>query len=98
MPERSQEEVLSVTLRIMLVGLVASLGFELPSDNDLSRWSRSGREWVAARLAGFPGPPVEADQPVVETADVPTASPTFAEVPDANTDRSFEAASAAMVS
>ncbi len=38
-------------LRIMLVGLVASLGLELPSNDDVSHWTRSGRQWASARLA-----------------------------------------------
>jgi hypothetical protein len=50
-----------MTLRIMLVGLVASMGFELPSGGDLSSWTQSGREWVNARMADLTGSVVEAD-------------------------------------
>jgi hypothetical protein len=50
-----------MTLRIMLVGLVASMGFELPGTGDFSSWTQSGREWVSARMADLTGPVVEAD-------------------------------------
>ena len=85
-----------MTLRIMLVSLVASLGLELPSDHDLACWSRSGREWVAARLADFSGPGLEADQPAAEVAAEPDATPVIAEVVKADDDRTFEVASEAM--
>ncbi len=39
-----------MTLRIMLVGLVASLGFEPPSVPDVSRWAQAGTAWVRARM------------------------------------------------
>ncbi len=38
-----------MALRCLLVGLVASLGFELPSDQDVTSWTVSGRNWVSAR-------------------------------------------------
>jgi len=40
-----------MALRFVLLGLVASMGFEMPSTQDLASWSRSGREWFDARLA-----------------------------------------------
>ncbi|WP_435008872.1 hypothetical protein P12x_000122 [Tundrisphaera lichenicola] len=85
-----------MTLRIMLVSLVASLGFELPSDHDLACWSHSGREWVAARLADFSGSSIEADQFAAEVADEPVATPVMAEIVKADDDRTFEVASEAM--
>jgi hypothetical protein len=51
-----------MTLRIMLVGLVASMGFELPSSGDLSCWTQSSREWVNARMADLTGSFAEADR------------------------------------
>ena len=86
-----------MTLRIMLVGLVASLGFELPSDGDLSCWSHSGREWVAARLADFSGPRREADPPVAEGVGRAVAeAPALAEASHADADLIFEVASETM--
>ena len=66
-----------MTLRIMLVGLVASLGFELPSGPDVSCWARSGRDWVIARAADLSGPEVEADRPDTGPADCHQAEPTI---------------------
>ncbi len=48
-----------MTLRIMLVGLVASLGFEPPSGSDVSRWAQAGKAWVQAKMADRSGPEVE---------------------------------------
>jgi hypothetical protein len=58
-----------MTLRIMLLGLVASMGFDLPSGPDLSCWTRSGRDWVHERVADLTGSVVEADRPDVEPTD-----------------------------
>lgn len=40
-----------MTLRFMLVGIVASMGFEMPTAQDLASWSRSGCNWFDARMA-----------------------------------------------
>jgi hypothetical protein len=56
-------------LRIMLLGLVASMGFELPSGNDLACWTQSGREWVDARLADQTVPSVEVQKPCALPTD-----------------------------
>jgi hypothetical protein len=40
-----------MALRVLLVAIVAALGLELPGADELVGWERSGREWVAARLA-----------------------------------------------
>lgn len=40
-----------MALRLILVSLVASMGFELPSSHDVESWGRSGRVWVAARVS-----------------------------------------------
>lgn len=37
-----------MALRCLLVSLVASLGFELPSNQDVTSWTVSGRNWVSA--------------------------------------------------
>ena len=70
-----------MTLRIMLVGLVASLGFEPPSGPDVSSWAQAGTAWVRARMLDRSGPGVEINldlaapsdcQQVVEKFEVPT--------------------------
>ena len=92
-----------MTLRIMLLGLVASMGIELPSDADVSSWTRSGRDWVNARLVDLSGRSVEADPADAGPADchqasTPTGSPVVAVAEDstASADNAFEAVSGAM--
>ena len=58
-----------MTLRIMLAGLVASMGLELPGGPDVSPWMRSGLDWVHARLADPSGPAFEANRPETELTD-----------------------------
>jgi hypothetical protein len=70
-----------MTLRIMLVGLVASLGFELPSGSDVSCWAQAGQAWFQARVVDRSGPVVvepklDIDRPsdcqqVVEKCEMP---------------------------
>ena len=38
-----------MALRCLLVSLVASLGFDLPSNRDVTSWKVMGRDWYAAR-------------------------------------------------
>ena len=38
-----------MALRCLLVSLVATLGFELPSGQDVTSWTMSGQNWVSAR-------------------------------------------------
>ncbi len=38
-----------MALRCLLVSLVASLGFELPSNQDVTSWTVLGRNWVSGR-------------------------------------------------
>lgn len=38
-----------MALRCLLVSLVASLGFELPSGQDVTAWTTSGGDWISAR-------------------------------------------------
>jgi hypothetical protein len=92
-----------MTLRIMLLGLVASMGIELPSGADISSWTRSGRDWVASRLGDLPGPYVEADRADAGPTDChqagrPTESPVVAVAEDCGiaADLAFEAVSEAM--
>jgi hypothetical protein len=42
-----------MTLRFLLVGAVAALGFDLPQGIDVDAWSHSGRAWWHARVAEF---------------------------------------------
>lgn len=42
-----------MALRFLLVSLVAGMGLELPSGQDLSNWTRAGREWAGARMVEF---------------------------------------------
>jgi hypothetical protein len=72
-----------MTLRIMLVGLVASMGLELPSGAEVSACTRSGRDWVHARLGNPSGPVVEADWPEAELADCRQADASEATLPPA---------------
>jgi hypothetical protein len=87
-----------MTIRIMLVGLVASLGFELPSGSDVSRWAQAGTEWVHGRMADLSGPGVEVKLDLARPSDCQQADETIA-VPslacekEANADRAFQAVS-----
>jgi hypothetical protein len=86
-----------MTLRIMLLGLVASMGFELPSGTDLERWTESGRNWVVAQMADQSVPGVEAPKPCVLPTDCLQAEETcrkpmiVVEQPDSSGDKAFEA-------
>jgi hypothetical protein len=72
-----------MALRILLMGLVASMGFELPSGPDVSTWVRSGRDLVYARLSDPSGPVVEVDQPEAGPTDGLPADVSGAIVPPA---------------
>lgn len=54
-----------MALRLVLVGVVASLGLTLPSREALDAWTRSGQAWMNARLAEW-----ESRRPVDENAFV----------------------------
>jgi hypothetical protein len=90
-----------MTIRIMLVGLVASLGFELPSGSDLSSWAQAGTEWVHGRMADRSGPGVETKLDLAGPSDCQQADETF-KVPslacekEADADRAFQAVSEGM--
>ena len=42
-----------MAIRFLLVSLVAGLGLEAPSAQDVATWTRSGRDWVQARVDDF---------------------------------------------
>jgi hypothetical protein len=44
-----------MALRVMLVGLVASLGLELPDGREFTGWLRSGQTWLSARWESVEG-------------------------------------------
>lgn len=90
-----------MTLRIMLLGLVASMGFELPSGADVSRWMDSSRNWVVATVADPSGRCVEAVPADVLPTDCCQAqeschAPIVVEQPKSCDDKAFEAVSNAM--
>lgn len=58
-----------MALRLVLVGLVASMGIELPSGSDLANWTRTGREWAGARMADLSVIRVEAARTCAGPAD-----------------------------
>src|SRR4051812_14256862 len=93
-----------MTLRIVLMGLVASMGLELPSGPEVSGWTRSGRDWAHARLADLSGAVIEAERPDPEPTDCRQADashavvlPGITEEAAAPVDAAFLAASEAMV-
>lgn len=83
-----------MALRCLLVGLVASLGFQLPSGQDVTSWTRPGRDWVAARTitlsdlkatasVWFAAEPEPAAQPpVAEPAPALAVAPAAEPAPD----------------
>jgi hypothetical protein len=85
-----------MALRTLLLGLVAGMGLEIPSEGDISCWARSGREWAQARLAEPSMPRVEADPALAVQSNQPIDSPAAVECPEASGDRAFEVASEGM--
>ena len=67
-----------MTLRIMLMGLVASLGFELPSGADVSGWAKAGAAWARRRCSTRRGRGSSPSSPSIgrPTATRPTGRPT----------------------
>jgi hypothetical protein len=45
-----------MALRLLLVGLVVGLGFDLPSGDEVASWAHIGTAWVQARIDGLVGP------------------------------------------
>ena len=89
-----------MALRVLLVGLVASLGFELPTGQDLASWAKSGRAWVDARAAELSGLRLEAEQALAGATDGERdegPAPTT-EVASSRADLNFEATVEAMAS
>ena len=61
-----------MTLRLILVGLVTSMGLELPSHRDVSCWVESGRAWANARVCDLTSCGVEVlPAPAAESAGQP---------------------------
>jgi hypothetical protein len=58
-----------MALRFVLVGLVASLGFEMPGGPDVSSWARTGRDWFNARMAEVTSLRSEAERALALAAD-----------------------------
>ncbi len=83
-----------MALRFMLVSLVASMGFEMPTGADLSHWTRSGRDWADARMADLSGLRAEAGRVFAdpaESARVDELSAAVASCPGTTADLAFEA-------
>jgi hypothetical protein len=76
-----------MALRVLLVAIVAALGLDLPGAEELSGFARSGREWVAARMA---------DLASLCADEAPAESTT--EAPPARVDFAFEAVAEEMAS
>ncbi len=74
-----------MALRVLLVAIVAALGLELPGADEFAGWERSGREWVAARLA---------DLSKLRLDDAPATEPT--EAAQDRVDLAFEAVTESM--
>ena len=58
-----------MALRFLLVSLVAGMGLELPSGQELSSWTRAGREWAGARMVELSSLRVEAEQAFLGATD-----------------------------
>jgi hypothetical protein len=59
----------SMALRFLLVSLVAGMGLELPSGQELSSWTRAGREWAGARMVDLSSIRVEAERALLGSTD-----------------------------
>ena len=90
-----------MALRVLLVGLVASMGFELPDGQELSSWTKTGRDWFNARMVDLSNLRVEAERVIAEDADgeraeEPAAAPI--EVASTRADLAFDAVVEGMAS
>jgi hypothetical protein len=86
-----------MALRIILMGLVASMGFDVPSGPEFSSWTQSGRAWVHARMVDLTGSDVEADQPDAEPTGCLQADASITVEPSPSVDKTFVDVSEAMV-
>ncbi|HEY2155221.1 MAG TPA: hypothetical protein VGH33_06295 [Isosphaeraceae bacterium] len=50
-----------MAVRLLLVGLVIGLGFDLPSGDEVASWAVAGTAWVQARVDGLLGPEAVAE-------------------------------------
>ncbi len=91
-----------MTLRVLLVALVAALGLDLPGSEELAAWKRSGREWVAARMADLSSLRIEAEPAPAGSPDRSTcdalAADSTAGAGSGRVDLAFEAAVEEMAS
>lgn len=79
-----------MALRLLMVGLVAGLGLDLPSGRDVGRWARDGRAWLERTVAALSPAPMpddagafaaeapEPDAPIAATGPVVPVAPTLA--------------------
>jgi hypothetical protein len=72
-----------MALRILLMGLVASMGFELPGGLEVSAWAGPAQDQVCARQCIPSGPIVEVDRPEAGPTDCLPADVSEAIVPPA---------------
>lgn len=75
-----------MTLRLVLVSLVACLGLSLPSAERLERWGRSGQAWMNGRSVNEDGSePLDEGRFVViaDVADAPPVAAAVASTPEA---------------
>ena len=86
-----------MALRIILMGLVASMGLDAPSGPEFASWTQSGRAWVHARMADLTGSDVEADQPDAGPTGCLQADESITVEPAPSIDKAFVAVSEAMV-
>lgn len=91
-----------MTLRIMLVGLVASLGFEPPGSPDVEGWLQAGRTWFQERMLDRSEPEVErplelAMQSDCQQAQVRLDAPAPVREKEIASDAAFEAVSEGIV-
>ena len=89
-----------MALRVLLVGLVASLGLELPTGQDVSSWARAGRAWVDARVVEVSGLAPESEKSRAGATDVGCqgSTPSTTEMASSRADLIFEAAVEQMAS
>ena len=62
--------------RVLLVGVVAGLGLDLPNGSDLQRWLATGRGWVEQQVSAWTIEPAAEGPDQVVAADAAPAAPT----------------------
>ncbi len=82
-----------MAIRMILVGVVASLGFDLPTGRDVEVWASTGQAWYDARVSEF-----QARQAIIEGEGIPTPEAIDPEEPIKDEDQAFAAVVEEMVS